>query len=107
MSLLSILLWTDILDEDLIQETVEINSQATEESRDCSNTTQELQLQEAPHLMTQKEAECITQLLTTQDYKLLQKALVTVANSAAFTQNQVIKAMVLSCMQGKFLQSGK
>ncbi len=76
------------MDEDLIQDTTDSLNEVAEEGKETKK--QELQLEEAPHLMTMKEAECITQLLTTQDYSLLQKALVTVANSAAFTQNQVI-----------------
>ena len=46
-------------------------------------------LNEAPHLMTKSEAEILTSALLSQDNQLLEKVLVTLSNSAAFTQNQV------------------
>ena len=66
----------------------------TEDSPDNSGTSSLFLHQEhdvrQEHLLTESEVEVLTSALSSKDERLQEKVLVTLSNSSAFTQNQVL-----------------
>ena len=68
------------------QVTSHVTSQVTAGGDDLRTTMEALS---SGGILSKKHAELLVSLLSTDDVSLLQRALVTIANAAAFTSNQV------------------